>query len=119
MKLKDLLEGKDLKGIAVQVGVDINGGIIDDTIEHVVDGNQGGDKVYPHIVDTIDTTKKNYGKRGTNLIAYVGIIVITTEYDVDSSQAVSIFKKLDTATQTKFNNLIKNELKRLETQLAE
>lgn len=119
MDLRTILEGKDLKGLAVQVADDINGGIIDDTIEHVVAGNQGGDNVYSHLVDTVDTTKKNFGKRGSNLIAYVGSIVITTEYGVNASQALSIFKKLDTATQTKFNDFIKAELKQLEKELAE
>lgn len=119
MDLRTILEGKDLKGLAIQVADDINGDILEDTVEHVVAGNQGGDNVYKHLVDTIDTTKKNYGKRGSNLISYVGSIVITTEYGVNTSQAASIFKKMDKAIQDKFNKSITNALEQLEKELEE
>ncbi len=119
MNLRTILEGKDLKGIALNMADDLNGGRLEDTIEYVIQGNQGGEQVYTHITSTLDTTKKNYGKRGSNLIAYVGGVVIGEEYDVNMNQAQSIFKKLDKATQDKFNDLIKSQLETLEKELAE
>ena len=120
MKLKELLkEARDLKGLAVTLSADIENGSFIEAIEHVVAGNMGGDNVYNHIVDTLDTTKKNYGKRGANLIAYVGNESIKADYDVNGNQALSIWKKLSNEDKKKLDDVIKSELKNLEEELAE
>jgi hypothetical protein len=120
MKLKDVLkEGMDLIGKSKDMISDLADGRLEDTIEFVVQGNQGGEHVYKHIVDTLDTTKKNYGKRGSNLISFVGGVVISEEYGVNVNQAQSIWKKLGKENQAKFDGLIKSQLEQLEKELAE
>jgi len=120
MKLIDILyEGMDLVGKSKELIADLDSGKLEDTIEYVIQGNQGGEHVYKHVIEVLDTTKKNYGKRGSNLVAFVGGVVISEEYGVNVQQAQSIWKKLGKYYQGKFDKIIKDQLKQLELELAE
>ncbi len=87
----------NLKAIAQQVQEDMTNNVqwFDREVMFVLDGSHNsGAVIQKHIYDTLDTTKKNYGKRGSNLIAYCGNTAIQDMYSVNSSQAFSVWKYL-------------------------
>jgi len=107
----------DLKAIAQRVTDDIreNSLWFDREVSFVLDGSHvSGHKTKEHIFDVLDTTKKNYGKRGNNLIAYCGNTALQDIYNVNNNQALSVWKYLSKEVQNKFNKLIKNLLKNIE-----
>jgi len=84
-------------------------------ISFVIDGSHNsGDKTYRHIMDALDTTKVNYGKRGNNLIAYVGNVSIQDIYDVNANQANSIYKYLNDNSKKWLSDTIKDLLENVE-----
>jgi hypothetical protein len=121
MSFKEFLnEGVDLKSKAAQLEDMIN----DDNdyvniIGLTIDGSIGGERVYRHILDTVDSSKKNYGKRGSNLVAYVGSLAIQEMSGVKANQALSVYKYLSKQAQEKFNAEIKDQLESAEADNAE
>jgi hypothetical protein len=81
----------------------------------VLDGSHSsGYKTREHILEVLDTTKKNYGKRGNNLIAFCGSQALQDIYSVNSNQALSIWKYLSIQEQRYFSTLVCDLLENIE-----
>jgi len=109
----------NLKAIAEKVSEDINMDTewFEREVNFVLDGShKSGYRTADHINDTLDTSKKRYGKRGANLIAFCGKVSIQDIYDVNANQALSIWKYLDKDDQGYFDKLVKDLLEDKEGQ---
>ena len=112
---------KDLKGLANTINNYTDEELtynIEDTVSHVINGNYGFSH-YNYIMDLIDTTKKNYGKRGNNLLAWVGNTTLQLHYNLTPQQANKIWHYLDATMQDYFTEVIKRELEYFEQSNAE
>lgn len=110
---------KDLKAIAATMSDDMmnNTEWFEREVSFVLDGShRSGYRTQKHIADTLDTSKKNYGKRGGNLIAYCGNVSIQDIYEVNANQALAIWKYLSKEEQGYFNALICGLLENIEDQ---
>lgn len=108
---------KDLKRIAKTVSEDMNQNTswFEREVSSVLDGSHNsGYRIQEHIRDTLDTTKKNYGKRGSNLIAYCGNQSLQDIYDINANQALTVWKYLSKEEQGCFNALICELLENIE-----
>jgi glutamine amidotransferase-like uncharacterized protein len=112
---------KNLKEIAKKVSEDMmNQAWFEREVSFVLDGSHNsGYRTQEHIADTIDTTKKNYGKRGSNLIAFCGNAALQDIYEVNANQALSIWKYLNKQEQGYFNALICELLEEIEISLKD
>ena len=111
---------KDLKAIAKKVSDDINTNRewFEREISFVLDGSHNsGYRTAEHINNTLDTTKKKYGKRGVNLIAFCGNVSIQDIYEVNANQVLSVWKYLSKSEQEYFDNLVKALLEDKEGEL--
>lgn len=108
---------RDLKAIAKAVSEDMsqNTSWFEREVSFVLDGSHNSGYItQEHIRDTLDTTKKNYGKRGNNLIAYCGNQSLQDIYDIDTNQALTVWKYLSKEEQGYFNALICELLENIE-----
>lgn len=108
---------KDLKAIAKRISKDIsyNASWLEREVSFVLDGSHNsGYRIQEHIRNTLDTTKKNYGKRGSNLIAYCGNQSLQDIYNINANQALTVWKYLSKEEQGYFNALICELLENIE-----
>ena len=88
---------------------------IENTVYNIVNGNYS-EKDYNSIVEYLDTSRANFGKRNFNLIAYVGNRTIEQyfrdecENYLNRNQTVTIYKYLSDIAKDNFNNLVKATL---------
>ena len=104
---------RNLKEAASVVATDLN----DDNewfvkeCSYVLDGShRSGYNTYKLIVDSIDISKKNFGKRGRNLVASIGNICLQDIYDLNSNQALSVWKYLSDEHKKEFDTIIRDLL---------
>lgn len=112
--------GKDLKAIAKEVGSDIMEmtAWFSKEVSYVIDGShKSGARTYNHICETLDTSKEYYGKRCSNLIAYVCSKSIQDIYDTNLSQALTVWKYLSDKEKDMFNKIVMDLLENLEDEL--
>ena len=108
---------KNLKDIACHVREDmaLNTQWFEKEVSFMLDGSHSsGYKTREHILEVLDTTKKNYGKRGNNLIAFCGSQALQDIYSVNSNQALSIWKYLSIQEQRYFSALVCDLLENIE-----
>ncbi len=88
---------------------------VENTVYHIVNGNYM-EEDYMVIMEYLDISKMNFGKRNFNLVAYVGNRVIeqflVDEYEIhlDRNQTISIYKYLSNTAKEEFNKLVKTNL---------
>jgi hypothetical protein len=108
---------KNLKDIACYVREDIafNGEWFEKEVSFVLDGSHSsGYTTREHILKVVDTTKKNYGKRGNNLIAFCGNQALQDIYSVSRNQALNIWKYFSIQEQKYLSALIRDLLENIE-----
>lgn len=89
-------------------------------VSFVIDGSHAsGYNTYKHICDTIDTSKSNYGKRGSNLVAFVGLQSLEDIYSINRSQALKVWNYFDSGTKKYYDKLVRDYLTYFENQLQE
>ena len=88
-------------------------------VSFVVDGSHNsGENTYLHILDVLDVSKKNLGKRGNNLVAYVGQQSICDILDVNRQQAMSIWHELSNGDKAIFDEIVRDLLINLNNELC-
>jgi hypothetical protein len=110
----------NLKAIAEKMSEDmsLNTEWFEREVSFVLDGSHNsGYRTAEHINNTLDTTKKNYGKRGANLIAFCGNVSIQDIYEVNANQALTVWKYLSKEEQGYFNALVCELLENFENEL--
>ena len=99
----------NLKVIAEKMSEDmsLNTEWFEREVSFVLDGSHNsGYRTAEHINNTLDTTKKKYGKRGVNLIAFCGNVSIQDIYEVNANQALSVWKYLSKSEQEYLDKLV-------------
>ena len=112
----------DLKGISQNMQDDMtnNNQWFDREVSFVLDGSHNsGYIIQEHISNTLDITKKNYGKRGSNLVAYCGLTAIADIYQVNHNQALSIWKYLSKEHKEQYDQLIKDLLENISNEMED
>jgi hypothetical protein len=85
----------------------------------VIDGSHNsGESTYLHILDVLDVSKKNLGKRNSNLVALVGQQAIIDILDVNRSQALSICHHLSNSDKAIFDFIVRTLLIDLNSELC-
>ena len=110
----------DLKGISQNMQDDMtnNSQWFDREVSFVLDGSHNsGYAIQEHIAEIIDITKKNYGKRGSNLVAYCGLTAIQDIYQVNNNQALGIWKHLSKEHKEQYDKLIKDLLENISDEM--
>jgi len=103
---------KNLKEMARQLEEALLNGDVENTVYNIVNGNYS-EKDYNIIVEYLDTSKVNFGKRNFNLIAYIGNRTIEQyfidEYEeyLSNTQTVTIFKYLSDTVKDNFKSLVR------------
>jgi hypothetical protein len=112
---------RDLKSVAVE----LSGMLNKDKewfvreVSFVIDGSHNsGEATYLHILDVLDVSKKNLGKRNNNLVAFVGQQSIVDILDVNRQQALSVWHKLSNSDKATFDEIVRTLLIDLNSELC-
>jgi hypothetical protein len=112
---------RDLKAVAVELNEMLNKDrewFIRE-VSFVMDGcHNSGESTYLHILDVLDVSKKNLGKRNNNLVAFVGQQSIVDILDVNRSQALSVWHKLSNSDKAIFDEIVRDLLIQLNNELC-
>ena len=102
----------DLKGISEELSEDIrvNYDWLNREISYVIDGSYDSDKLNKEIIELYDITKENRGKRGSNLIAKIGLFYIVTYHRVNLNQAISIYNYLSNEDKLIYRDIVISNL---------
>lgn len=98
---------KNLKNISLELSQDIKENKwLCTQIGLIIDGSFDTEMLYRDIISIYDINKPNRGKGNNNLKARVGNVVIQKLYDVNSNQALSIWKYLSNEDKKELDNLV-------------
>jgi hypothetical protein len=112
---------RDLKSVAVELNEMLNKDRdwLTREVGFVIDGcHNSGERTYLHVLDVLDVSKKNLGKRGNNLVAFVGQQAMADILDVNRRQAMSIWHKLSHADKAIFDEIVRTLLIKLNNELC-
>ena len=104
---------KNLKALSLQLSEDLNNNTqwFEQETSFVIDGcHTSGQEFNEQLKERLDITKKNFGKRGANIVAFAGNTVIQDIYNVNSSQGFSIWKYLNKDDKATYDKLIRDLL---------
>ena len=103
---------KNLKSTSKELSNDIqlNNEWINKEINFVIDGSYDNYNFNQMLLDTYKKDAINRGKRGSNLIARIGIEFISKAYNCNTNQAVTVFKYLSKEEQEILNKDILDNL---------
>ena len=102
---------KNLKNISLELSKNIkDNSWLNTQISLIIDGSFDTEMLYKDIISLYDINKPNRGKRNNNLKARVGNVVIQKLYDVNSKQALSVWKYLSNKDKKELDNLVIDNL---------
>jgi hypothetical protein len=88
-------------------------------VSFVMDGSHNsGESTYLHILDVLDVSKKNLGKRNNNLVAFVGQQAMVDILDVTRSQALPVWNHLSNSDKAIFDEIVRTLLIQLNNELC-
>ena len=112
---------RDLKLVAVELSGMLNKDKewFTKEVYFVIDGSHNsGENTYLHILDVLDVSKKNLGKRNNNLVAFVGQQSIVDILDVNRQQSLSVWHKLSNSDKAIFDEIVRTLLIDLNSELC-
>lgn len=103
---------KNLKETSKELGNDIvnNNDWLNQQISFIIEGSFDNYNFNQMLLSIYKKDANNRGKRGNNLIAKIGIELISKVYNCNNNQAISIFKYLSKENQLTINSDIKSNL---------
>lgn len=102
----------DLKGLSKELSLDINQNKewLNREISFVIDGSYNSEKLNKDIIELYDIKRDNRGKRANNLVAQIGLFYISTYYNLNTQQSLSVYKYLSNEDKKVYRDIIVDNL---------
>ena len=102
----------DLKGLSKELSLDLNQNKewLDREISFAIDGSYNSEKLNKDIVELYDIKRDNRGKRANNLVAQIGLFYISTYYNLNTQQSLTVYKYLSNEDKLIYRNIVIDNL---------